>query len=192
MMGQRPPKGDDQWMREFQEGDVPAFEELLARWRGPLLALARSLTEDWATADDIVQETFVRVYEQRREYIPSGRFPSWICTIARNLCYDKLREPAPLALEPDMPLVLWLGASGGRPEPATESVADERLAQVERAAEKLPPPMREAVMLKYYHGLKIKEIAEIQDCPAGTVKSRLHYARKRMEELVSALNPDFQ
>ncbi len=128
----------------------------------------------------------MRVYEERRDYIPMGRFRAWIYTIARNLCCDRFREPRPVRFDLDMPLILW---SGVDPTSAyaswQETAADERLAKIGQAAEQLPPLMREAVTLKYYHALKLKEIAQVQDCPVGTVKSRLHYALKRMARMVA-------
>ena len=87
----------------------------------------------------------------------------------------------------DMPLVLWRGL--GRPSNAEswarQKAEDEQLKQIDCAARQLPPLMWEAVALKFYHNLKLKEIAEIQNCPVGTVKSRLHYALKRMGDMVS-------
>ena len=180
-------KTDDDLMRKFQEGDVEAFEELLGRYQAPLAAFAEGLTGDPGGADDVVQETFVRVYEQRADYIPTGRFRAWIYTIARNLCRDRFRCPAPVPFNLDIPLVLW---SGLKRRPETDGWAEraersDRLRKIGQAATQLADPQKEAVMLKYYHGLGVKEIAEVQGCPVGTVKSRLHYALRRIEQMVS-------
>jgi RNA polymerase sigma-70 factor (ECF subfamily) len=177
---------DDDLMRAFQEGDTPAFEELVRRYRARLAAFAQSHLRDASAADDVVQETFVRVYEEHRDYIPRGRFKAWVYTIARNLCCDRFRATARTTFDLDMPIILWtgLGQADGEP-PAAEDEPDERLTRIRAAADELPEPMRETVQLKYYHGLKAREIAQIQDCPLGTVKSRLHYALKRIGEAVT-------
>ena len=178
---------DDDLMRAFQSGDVEAFEKLVERWRGPLWAFASGMTSDPATVDDIVQETFVRIYEQHRDYIATGRFRPWIYTIARNLCRDRFRQPTVRSLDLDAPLILWSRLDGTTRRARSEAGQDrgDRIGRIARAAEDLSEPMREVVLLKYYHGLKAKEIAEVAGCPVGTVKSRLHYALKRIERMVA-------
>lgn len=178
---------DDELMRAFQNGEVDAFEALFERYRSPLSAFALGSTGEPATAEDVAQETFIRVYEQHKEYVPTGHFRAWIYTIARNLCCDRFREPVLVGLDLDIPLVLWSGhrrsEETARWKEKTEH--SERMGRLGQGVDQLPPPMREVVTLKYYHGLKAREIAEVQDCPVGTVKSRLHYALKRLGEIIS-------
>ncbi len=180
-------KTDDELMRDFQGGDVGAFEELVRRYRARLYAFAESMTHDPGAADDVVQETLVTVFEQQADYIPMGRFRAWVYTIARNLCRDRFREPSPVRFSADMPLILWSGVARtrGAERWSQETERTERLERVGEAAGELPKPQREAVMLKYYHGLKLREIAEIQGCPLGTAKSRVHYGLKAIENIVS-------
>ncbi len=181
---------DDELMQRVQGGDAGAFEDLVGRYRAAPRAFADRMTGDGAAAEDIVQETFVRVYEERGEYIAMGHFRAWIYTISRNLCHDRFREPTLLSFDPDMPLALLVGVASidGRSwEPASDA---DRLDQVGRAAKGLPDAMWEAVELKYYHGLKIREIAQVLDCPPGTGKSRLHYALKQMARTLSAGQPE--
>jgi RNA polymerase sigma-70 factor (ECF subfamily) len=181
------PESDDDLMRDFQAGNVEAFEELVGRYHAPLYAFADRFVGDRSAADDVVQEAFLRVYEERADYIASGHFRAWLYTIARNLCLDRLRRRDFLPLDLDMPLILW---SGLRRTPEVEGWEEEtersmRLEAIGRAANELPARQREAVLLKYYHGLKVDEIAEVQECPAGTVKSRLHYGLRAIRKIVA-------
>ena len=187
-MNKRRDRSDDDLMRAFQGGEVEAFEALVARYQKPLAVFVHSRTAESATTDDIVQETFIRVYEHHRDYIPSGRFRAWVYAIARNLCCDKSREPTFRSFDLDMPVLLWSGLRPVSHGPGIDEGAgdSERLERVSQAAELLRPLMREAVILRYYHGLKLAEIAEVQDCPVGTVKSRLHYAVRRMKKSLSS------
>lgn len=178
---------DDDLMRALQSGDAGAFEMLVERYRHRLSAFVSGMAHDPATVDDVVQETFIRVYEGRGDYIPTGHFKAWAYTIARNLCMDRFRRPVVRSLDLNMPLVLWSWPGGGADgQPADEWAArDEQLERIRKAAENLSGPMREVVRLKYYHGLKLKEIAEITGSPLGTVKSRLHHALKRIRKMIA-------
>ncbi|KPJ69668.1 MAG: hypothetical protein AMS14_11410 [Planctomycetes bacterium DG_20] len=190
-MGAKGEESDDGLMRAFQRGDVGAFETLVRRYHAPLTAFTESLTGDPSEADDVVQMTFVKVYEHYRDYIPMGRFRAWIYAVARNLCMDTLRQPRPASLDLDMPLVLWSGTRGYVERTSNEAWAERsaQLNQIRRAADRLPAAMKEAVELKYVHGLKAREIAEVQKCPVGTVKSRLHRALQRLGQMVGSRGP---
>lgn len=187
-MGPAGPASDDCLMQAFQGGDVDAFEELVRRYRGRLAAFAESQLHDPSAADDVVQETFLRVYQEHRDYIPRGRFRAWAYTIARNLCRDRFRALARRRYDPDMPLILLTGLAREGDGPDRDEEEEWRLERVRSAAAELPEPMRQVVQLKYYHGLTAREIAELQDCPVGTVKSRLHYALKRIGAVVQEGN----
>jgi len=186
-MDQQDAQTDDDLMAEFQGGSVAAFEELVRRYQARLTVYAETMTADGPAADDVAQETFVRVFEQRREYVASGHFRAWIYKIARNLCVDRFREPALFSLDVDVPLLLWSGLK--RTEDVSEQLRkleeSEQLARLGREARRLPGPMRDVVLLRYYHGLKTREIADVIGCPVGTVKSRLHYALERLQRMVS-------
>ena len=179
---------DDDLMRAYQAGDVDAFEELVRRYRTRLTAFAAQRLGDRGLAEDFVQETFLRVWQGAGDYIPMGRFRAWLYTIARNLCTNSLAGARRhLGLTPDAPMILW---TWELEKPAEEGVEAEELHQrLEQAAATLPEKQRRAVMLRYYHGLSMGEIAEVEGCPAGTVKSRLHHALKRLRVKLGRL-PD--
>jgi RNA polymerase sigma-70 factor (ECF subfamily) len=178
---------DDELMKRFQNGEVEGFEVLVERYRPCLARFLLTLGAGVSNVDDLVQDTFMRVYEHYRDYIPMGTFRPWIYRIARNLHYDKMRERVPVPMDLDMPIVLlkdWRGSTqlAALEKRETES---ERWRRIRAACDGLPETMREALYLRYELELTIREIAEIQDCPEGSVKSKLHYAVKRLQDRVA-------
>ena len=89
---------DDTLMVRLQEGDSAAFDELVARYQGPLLGFFYRNTRDRQLSEDFAQETLLRVYNQSWDYLPSGRFRGWIYRIARNLLVDNIRRQSHDAL----------------------------------------------------------------------------------------------
>lgn len=156
-------------------GDHAAFEQLVRRHAGPLLAFCRRLLGDAAEAEDKVQEAFLRAYRGLDRFDPARRFSSWLYRIAQNACVDALRarrEWAPLdEAEP--------AASHAPPLPAE---ASPRVAQ---AVGDLPARQRAVLHLKYALGLDAVEIAERLDMTPGNVRVVLHRAIKLLRERLS-------
>lgn len=182
-LGRQKPSDDD-LMRSVQAGDVDAFEALVSRYRAPLEVFLAQMLGDRDLAQDFAQEAFLRVYQEASEYIPMGRFRGWVYTIARNSCLNSIGSAKRhRALTPDAPLILWNWQKVATVPTDTED--ERRIAlrkETELAAARLPERQRRSVLLKYVHGLSISEIADVEDCPEGTVKSRLHYALRRLRE----------
>jgi RNA polymerase sigma-70 factor (ECF subfamily) len=126
-------------------------------------------------AEDLTQETFSRVFTQRKAYQPKSRFSTWLWRIALNLCYDELRSPKRRE-EP------WLGpedetgdpsfVSSG-PTPDRDAARAEEGQLVRQALQALPEAYRTVLILRHYQDLKFREIAEVLGIPEGTVKSRM-------------------
>jgi len=160
--------------------DMGAFAQLVSRWQKPIHALCWRMTGDMHQAEDLVQETFARLFARRGDYLPVGRFSTFIWRIALNLCYDELRrrqrrEEVPLSA-PDAeagrepaPLVVVCED----PAPDAAMMLRERAALVRAALLALSEPYRAVVVLRHYENLKFREIAEVLDIPEGTVKSRM-------------------
>ncbi len=177
---------DDDLMRGLQSGDVQAFEVLVYRYRPRLEGFLTQRLGDRDLAQDFAQETFIRVYQEAREYIPMGRFRAWLYTIARNLCTNSfLSAQRHQALTPDAPLILWNWETAVARNSYGEEERDLRTREVQRASARLPDKQRRVVMLKYVDGLSISEIAELEGCPEGTVKSRLYHGMRRLREKLS-------
>lgn len=175
--------------------DQDALSELVVRYEVRLLAFIRRMIHDAVEAEDLFQETFVRVMRAAHRYEPKASFSTWIFTIARNLCIDRIKKKKGL---PTIPLDAIQAQSPGaptpvmrsrRPEPPGQEAdpldAAETAEQVEllRAAiDQLPDPKREALVLRIQSGLPYAEIAELTGSPVGTVKYRVHEAIRLVAE----------
>jgi RNA polymerase sigma-70 factor (ECF subfamily) len=157
-------------MARVQRGDEPALNELLERWRPRLFGFLVRRVGDVA-AEDLFQETWLRVVRSRDRYDPKRRFSTWLFQIANNLCRDRGRRRK---------------VEEGYKETVREQVQhdagrleapplDLRM-DVHRRLAALPERLREVLILRYYHQLPEADIAEVVGIPRGTVKSRLHSA----------------
>ena len=157
-------------MVSVQAGDPQALAALIDRWRAPLYGFLWRRAGD--AADDLFQESWIRVARARDRFDRSRRFSTWLFQIANNLCRDRwrrldARRRAMDSLQDEV-------RAGGRDHVATPELPDEHA--IERRLERLPERLREVLVLRYYQDLGEAEIAEILDIPRGTVKSRLHAA----------------
>lgn len=160
---------DEELIGAVAVGDGRALAELCRRYEGPLYRFIGRHTGG-RDVEDLYQETWLRVVRAATRFDRRRRFSTWLFQIAVNLCRDWHRRPPP---EPVDPADVTPGAS---------DPVDARL-DARRLLAALPEAQRAVVILRYYHDLGEDEIAEMLDCPRGTVKSRLHYALARMTEL---------
>ncbi len=169
--------GDVRLMLALSQGDAGAFDALFQRWAGPLLRYLERMVRDRATAEELVQEVFIRVYRARDRYRPDARFSTWLYRIATNLALNELRRPrrrdphASLDADGASPLL----AEG----PGAEEVVDARRAgaAVLRELEALPERQRAALCLTAVEGLSYAEVAEALDASEKAVKALVHRAR---------------
>jgi RNA polymerase sigma-70 factor (ECF subfamily) len=189
----RPDPPDETLMLRYQQGDRAAFAVLVRRHQGPLFNFAVRQVRVPQVAEDVVQETFVRVVQSAAEFKHEARFTTWVYTITRNLCIDQLRKRA-LRKHPSLDQAR--GEEGDGPT-LGEQTADPR-ASVEReatgtelkerialAVDKLPDDQREVFLMRELSNLPFKEIAEITNVPENTVKSRMRYALERLQEALA-------
>lgn len=173
--------GDEALMQRVQRGDEAALGQLLERYRHRLFGfLVRRV--DPTTADDVFQETWLRVVRYRDRFDPSRRFSTWLFQIANNLCRDRARrrgseERAMESVRETQQVARELGRSPGAPSLDTRLDLQRRLAV-------LPNRLREVVLLRYLHALPEADVAEIVGIPRGTVKSRLHAAIRALRAAV--------
>jgi len=171
---------DEELMSAVAIGDRAALAELCARHERPLHRfLVRAVGE--TDADDLFQDTWLRVARAARTFDPARRFSTWLYQIALNLSRDRARRPRPEPLEPD---ALDAASSAGPGRPAEDRV-DARL-DLRTLLDALPAAQREVVLLRLLHDASEDETADILGCPPGTVKSRLHHALKRLGALAAA------
>jgi RNA polymerase sigma-70 factor (ECF subfamily) len=174
------PATDEELMQHVRGGDRDALEELVRRYHGPLRNFAVRFLDDRDAADDVVQETFLRVLEAAPRWRATAKVSTYLHTIAANLCRDELKRARRRREEP-----LEEGEDGPvdpAPSPEAQALANLRAAKVRAAVQRLPPEQREAVLLHHYQGLSHPEIAQVCRCPVGTVKSRLHHAHRKLRE----------
>ena len=167
-------ESDERLMARLAEGDESALGPLLDRWRGPLYGfLARRVGD--SDADDLFQETWLRVVRYRDRFDPQRRFSTWLFQIANNLCRDRGRR---LEVRDRYRRDRQADAAGDptrtRPPPLDQTL------DIRRRVAELPDKLREVLVLRYFRELPEKEIARIVGIPPGTVKSRLHAAVKAL------------
>jgi RNA polymerase sigma-70 factor (ECF subfamily) len=172
---------DEQLALLYAGGDNRAFDELLARTQTKLFTYIMFVVRDHDTADDIFQETFVKVITklQQGQYIDSGKFQFWLTRIAHNVIMDWYRaQKNEHIIEPtlDNDLSNLRGASVLDTYRETELVNEQVLLDVKRLMNALPAPQREVVYMRYYQQLSFKEIAELTGVSINTSLGRMRYA----------------
>jgi RNA polymerase sigma-70 factor (ECF subfamily) len=176
-------------------GEEGAFRELVRRYERPVFSLLVRMVRDRELAEDLAQETFVKVFNAIDSYNPAYKFSSWIFKIANNTAIDVLRrkEPDFLALEgaPHAATAAEAEATALQLSARSESPLDELEARelgsmIEAAISRLRPEYRSCILLRHVEGRPYEEIAEILDLPLGTVKTYIHRARNELRVLLRA------
>ncbi len=162
---------EDILMQRAAANDVEAFGALVRAYQQRLVRFAGRILADRERAEDVVQEAFVRLWRARAQYRPQGRFSLLLFRIVRNGCLDVVRHAQPLT---SLQEAERLEAKG--PGPASQVEANAMAQAVRQAVQELPEPQRSAFVLSEYEGLAYTEIAQILDCPVGTVASRKRLA----------------
>lgn len=148
---------------------------MLERYQNRLYRYLLRLVREPAAAEDLFQQTWMRVAEQVRRYDPRRSFEAWFFTVARNLALDYLRRYRPESLDEPLPSGETRGESLAREaETALDRVIfEERAARLGEALLSLPAIYREVLTLRFEEEMKLEEIAEVLDAPLSTVKTRL-------------------
>jgi RNA polymerase sigma-70 factor (ECF subfamily) len=168
---------DEELVERAADGDTEAFNELVVRWERPIHALAYRVLGREEDARDVCQEAFLRAFRGLKGFKGQAKFSSWLYRIALNLCRDWLRRERRRGLvQPSEGFDL---DEQRIVDPTTETAEDlivrRDLGQaVSRVMAQLPPEQRTVIVLKEYHGLTFREIAELIGCPLSTVKTRLY------------------
>ena len=162
----------------FQSGEEYAFVSLYNRYKNGIYAFCMKMLMDEDLAREVLQETFVRAFENRQRLAQAQSFRSWLFAIARNQCLNQLRRAERL--------VSWSVGQKGEPRvpeqetPFGHLEKSERVALVNRFLNELKPEYREVLVLREYQNLSYAEIAAITRNTESSVKSRLFKARKKM------------
>lgn len=165
-------------VEQAQRGDREAFTRLAFELSDRLFAVAHRILRDFDSAGDALQVTLLRIWRD----LPTLRDPSlveaWAYRVLVRACHDELRK-----LRRQAPALHLLAVDGAEEDPAI-SIADRE--QLDRAFRTLTTEQRAAIVLQYYRDLTLSEIAEVLQVPIGTVRSRLHYAKRALRSAIEA------
>ena len=174
-------------MLDVKSGDERSFELLLQKYRTPLVNFLYRMVRNRASAEDLAQEVFVRVYRARKGYVARAKFTTWLFRIATNLALNAVRDGRyhQLEISLDQPLgsadadateAPMLDVADRTPSIEQRLVDESRTAMIRHAIGKLPEKQRAAVLLHKYHELDYDEIAKILECSESALKSLLFRA----------------
>lgn len=173
-----------------RHNDRSAWDTLLKGYQLPLFTYANGLARDREAAFDIVQETFVRAVAHIGTLRDDARFGSWLFGIAHQCCVRHFRssrrddalfdEEGPQGMD---------GVAGDEPDPCIALLSEERAGELYALVDQLPMGQRSALLLHVIGDFRLEEIAAIGSVPVGTVKSRLHHAKRSLRKLIKEENP---
>jgi len=180
--------GDDtEILQRCREGDERAYREIIQRYQRRVFSLAFRVVRRTEDAEDVTQETFVRMFRAIDRYDPARPFAAWLFTIASRLCIDHLRRRRvrPISLfqrdpETQEERTIEVVDPGLKPDEETSRLEEER--HTRELIDSLPPHYRIVVMLRHQQDLSYEEIAEAMKLPLGTVKARIHRARALLKQ----------
>ena len=175
---------DEMLISRFQSGDENAYVELVNRYKNKLTNFVFYFLKDEEHSEDIVQETFIRLYEKKHYYKEIAKFSTWIYTIARNLANTELRKKSRTK-------IMYLSQIGNQKKDYDLKSSDPELnknieneflmKEIHAAIDKLPENYKSVIILRDIQGLDYEQISNIIGVPLGTVKSRINRARLQLQ-----------
>ena len=177
---------DERLVSFAQRGEYEAFEELVRRYRNDVYALAYHYVKNREEAWDLSQDVFIRAHHGLRRFRGEASFKTWLLRITANRCKDyfKKRRLDTVAFDEAIEATR---AADPLTEPGRSLEAEELGRAIDSAVAALPEKHRTAFMLREYEGLSYEQMAEVMKCSMGTVMSRLHHARKKLQRALLAM-----
>lgn len=171
---------DEELIALFQDGNPVAFDVIVGKFKNPLMNFIYRFTSNSAESEDIVQETFVKVFVHKHSYKPIAKFSTWIYTIAANLAKTQLRRNARIKFFSSLPKKydgeeIEFEDKNYNLDSITDGVMMDEI--IQKALDRIPLKYREAVVLRDIQDLPYEEIATITGTNIGTVKSRIYRGR---------------
>jgi RNA polymerase sigma-70 factor (ECF subfamily) len=185
---------DEELMLRYRDGDKDAFEVLYRRYEKPVLDLIYRMVMDASEAESLCQETFYRVVKARKRYKVNAQFKTWLFQIALNLCRDRLRRMkhrshlslnVPVVAHGDGDIELQDCISDPSPDTAANLESEQLEALIKAAIASLPEEEHLVVVMKEFQGMPYSEIAEVMNCPIGTLKSHNYRAHQKLKKILS-------
>ena len=192
------PATDNASLLALQQGEAAALNRLIARWQRPLHSFAYRYCQNQADAEDLVAQTFVRLYQQRLRLRPDTKVSAWLFTTLTNFCHNhhrwKRRHPTVALDAPAGGRNNEIPSSSGSDELPSEQAApdrslerDESLAVVRDAINQLPHDLKATLLLHHYDRLSYREIGQITGCSERGVETRLYRARQQLREKLAGV-----
>ncbi len=180
---------DEELVRSMADGDQAAFEVFVHRYHRPLQGYLERMLQDADKAEDLVQDTFVRLLRRLQQGEIPGQIRPWLYRVALNLCRDYWRssgyrsEMNRLAQPPEH--------KDTNPSIVEIYERQETRTEILQSLNSLPESQREIVILRFYQDLKLQEIAEVLDMPLSTVKTNLYNALKKLKKRLMSRNVNY-
>lgn len=180
---------DDSLMIRLQEGDRHAFDEIVDKWHGVLIGFFFRNVRDLQLAEDLAQETLLKLHQQFWDYLPVGKFRAWLFRMARNLMIDDIRRRSHDVLVRAVKSGTEINSANAVPDdfapPDLEVDHTELVALVDELLDSLPADQRLTFTLHHDAGLSLPEVAEIMETSTSTCKSRLRLAREKLAQMLT-------
>ncbi len=167
-------------IQRIAEGSREAFEQLYRAWQTRLFRYLLRMVGDSGAAEELTNDTMVAAWKAAPSFKGQSKVSTWLFAIARNKALNSLRRRQPETVEVEQAIAV-AASSGGQ----EQSVSRDRLHNTMKdALQQLSPDHREVIELTFYQELSYQEIAEIMQCPVNTVKTRMFYAKKKLQEIL--------
>ncbi len=185
-------KSDEQLIFEYQDGSTKSLEELFERFKRRILNFALRILGNRADAEDVTSEVFLALQTKKQLFNPKAKFSTWLFTIARNQCLDKIRNKKKM-------ISMWFTRNDGSREekeweiPDKQNLApqelerEETIRQVKKAIENLPLEQREALVLREYQDFSYSQISEVLSCSLEQVKILIFRARENLKSTLPSI-----
>ena len=183
---------DQQLVQRVQKGDKRAFDLLVVKYQHKIMALVSRYIRDSAEVQDVTQEAFIKAYRALPKFRGDAQFYTWLYRIAINTAKNYLmaRSRRPPGSDIDVQDAENFDSATALKDienPENQLFGEELRQVVQRAIGQLPEDLRTAVTLREFDGLSYEEIADVMDCPVGTVRSRIFRARESIDKQLAPL-----
>lgn len=171
---------EQQIIKQILAGDKKAYTQIINEYKNPLYATILRMTRNPQTAQDFVQEAFIKIYEQLPKYDGKGSFKSWLYRVAINFCIDEFRKKSYQMKQAELQDDQLVNES----HPEVIFLKKEQSRQLEKLIATLPELERMILLLRYVNELSYTEIADLLHIPLSDVRNKLHRAKKKMRNQV--------
>ncbi|MCK5145471.1 sigma-70 family RNA polymerase sigma factor [bacterium] len=176
-------QNDAIWVRSYQKGSDKAFNKLYDRYERPLFSYLLKMLNNKQIAEDVFQQTWMKVIKALPEYREQQRFGSWLFGIAHHAAIDQIRKTGKQLVDEFASETLD-EIDAGAETPDTILIKDEDSARLYEAVEQLPVAQRSVILMRLHGEISFKEIADIEKCSINTVLGRMHYAIANLKKVL--------